>query len=280
VRKTLLLAVLIVAGSLAAACTASGSSLTGKTWFLTSGTQTAPAWQWAVPPADSLKYTIMFNDDKSFAAQADCNQVSGTYTTSGSNGLTITLGPSTMAYCGEGSLGSLYTTALSTTESYKVDGNTLTLTLTGGGTLNFASVQPSGSAAPPASPPEVSPGAVSGQGLTGKEWQLTAMTEKVPAFQGVVPEADQSKYTITFADDKTFSAKADCNSVSGAYDTDDPAASAGRLTITPGPTTLVACPEGSLGDLFVIGLSNAFSYSIESDALTISTSDLGTLQFK
>jgi heat shock protein HslJ len=280
VRKTLLLAVLIVAGSLAAACTAGGSSLTGKAWYLTSGTQTAPAWQWAVPPADSLKYTITFNDDKSFAAKADCNQVSGTYATSGSNGLTITPGPSTMAYCGEGSLGSLYTTALSTTESYKVDGNTLTLTLTDGGTMSFASAQPSGSAAPPASPPDVSQGAVSGQGLTGKEWQLTAMTEKVPAFQGVVPDADQSRYTVTFADDKTFSAKADCNSVAGAYDTDDPAASAGRLTITPGPTTLVACPEGSLGDLFVIGLSNAFSYSIEGDALTITTKDLGTLQFK
>ena len=35
--------------------------------------------------------------------------------------------------------------------------------------------------------------------LTGKDWQLTAITEKVPAFQGVVPAAEQSKYTITFA---------------------------------------------------------------------------------
>ena len=29
--------------------------------------------------------------------------------------------------------------------------------------------------------------------LTGKDWQLTAITEKVPAFQGVVPAADQSE---------------------------------------------------------------------------------------
>ncbi|HEX5014349.1 MAG TPA: META domain-containing protein, partial [Candidatus Limnocylindrales bacterium] len=254
-RKSLLLVAVVVASTLAAACTAGGGSdLTGKTWFLTSGSQTNPAWQWVVPPPDSLKYTITFNADKTFSATADCNQVSGTYETSGSNGLTIKPGPSTLAYCGEGSLGSLYTTALATTESYKVDGNTLTLTLKGGGTMNFASAQPAGSAAPPASPPEVSPGAASGQGLTGKEWRLTAMTEKVPAFQGVVPEAEQANYTITFADDKTFTAKADCNNVAGTYDTDDPAASAGRLTITPGPTTLVACPEGSLGDLFVIGL--------------------------
>ena len=279
-RKSLLLAAVIAVSALAAACSGGGSSLTGKTWYLTSGTQTAPAWQWAVPPVDSLKYTITFNDDKSFAAKADCNQVAGTYATSGSNGLTITLGPSTLAFCGEGSLDSLYTAALASTESYKVDGNTLTLTLSGGGTLQFASAQPSGSAAPPPSLPEVSPGAASGQGLTGKDWQLTAMTEKVPAFQGVVPEAEQANYTITFAEDMTFSAKADCNSVAGEYETDDPAASSGPLTITPGPTTLVACPEGSLGDLFVIGLSNAYSYSIENDELTIVTRDLGTLTFK
>ena len=41
----------------------------------------------------------------------------------------------------------------------------------------------------------------SGGGLTGKTWQLTAITEVVPAFQGVVPEADQTNYTITFNTD-------------------------------------------------------------------------------
>ncbi len=38
-----------------------------------------------------------------------------------------------------------------------------------------------------------------GSDLTGKTWQLTALTEKVPAFQGVVPEADQANYTIEFS---------------------------------------------------------------------------------
>ena len=33
--------------------------------------------------------------------------------------------------------------------------------------------------------------------LTGKTWQLTAITEKVPAFQGVVPEADQPRNAAT-----------------------------------------------------------------------------------
>ena len=41
----------------------------------------------------------------------------------------------------------------------------------------------------------------SGSGLTGKTWQLTAITELVPAFQGVVPAADQANYTIEFKTD-------------------------------------------------------------------------------
>ena len=56
-------------------------------------------------------------------------------------------------------------------------------------------------------------------GLTGKVWQLTAITEKVPAFQGVVPAADQANYTIEFKPAGAFQAKADCNQLSGAYTT-------------------------------------------------------------
>lgn len=279
-RRSVVLAILIAASSLAAACTATGSSLTGKTWYLTAGTDTTPAWQWAVPPAESANYTITFNTDGTFNAKADCNQVSGSYQTSGSDGLTIEPGPSTLAYCGDGSLDSLFTAALAAATTYKVDGSTLTLTMTGGGTLQFTSAQPTGSAAAPPSQPDVSQGPATGQGLTGKQWQLVAITEEVPAFQGVVPEEQQAKYTITFEEDMTFSATADCNSVAGEYETGDPAASSGPLTITPGPSTLVYCPEGSLGDLFVIGLSNAVAYAIEGDSLTLTLGNGGTLEFR
>lgn len=110
-------------------------------------------------------------------------------------------------------------------------------------------------------------------GLTGKTWQLTATTTKVPASQGVV--TDPQNYTIEFKTDGSFGAKADCNSVSGTYTT-----SGSSMTITPGPTTLVACPEGSLGDVFVAGLGNAASYVIANDQLTITTKDEATMTFK
>jgi heat shock protein HslJ len=116
----------------------------------------------------------------------------------------------------------------------------------------------------------------SSSGLTGKVWQLTAITEKVPAFQGVVPEADQKNYTIEFKTDGTFAAKVDCNQASGQYTT----TSSGGMTITPGPMTLAACPEGSLGTQYLTGLTNTVSYAIASSALTLTDKDQGTLAFK
>ncbi len=116
----------------------------------------------------------------------------------------------------------------------------------------------------------------SGSGLTGKTWQLTAITEVTPAFQGVVPAEQQANYTIEFKTDGTFNAKADCNQVSGTYTTTSP----NGLTIVPGPSTLVACPEGSMGSQYVAGLGNAASYAIASGALTVTLKDSGTLVFK
>ena len=116
----------------------------------------------------------------------------------------------------------------------------------------------------------------SSSSLTGKNWQLTALTEKVPAFQGVVPEADQAKYTIEFKSDGTYQAKADCNMLSGAYTT----TSSGGLTIEPGPMTLMACPEGSMSDQYVAALIKAASYAIANNQLTITLTDEGTLVYK
>ena len=114
-----------------------------------------------------------------------------------------------------------------------------------------------------------------GADLTGKTWKLTAITEKVPAFQGVVPAADQANYTIEFKADGTFAAKADCNQVSGTYTTTP----TGGLTIVLGPSTMAACPPESLAPQYVTGLGNAASYAISGSDLTITLKDEGTLVF-
>ena len=120
-----------------------------------------------------------------------------------------------------------------------------------------------------------SPSAAAGAALTGKTWHLTAITEKVPAFQGVVPTDEQANYTIEFKSDGTFSAKADCNQLSGTYTT----SGTNGLTIVPGPMTMAMCPEGSLSTQYVESLGKAASYAIANDQLTITLSDEGTLVF-
>ena len=69
--------------------------------------------------------------------QADCNTVLGTYTTTGSGGLTIVLGPSPIVPCAEGSLSDLYVLGLGNTASYAIANNQLTITLADQGTLVY-----------------------------------------------------------------------------------------------------------------------------------------------
>ena len=118
-----------------------------------------------------------------------------------------------------------------------------------------------------------SSGSGSAAGLTGKTWQWTASTTKVPASQSVVP--DPENYTIEFKSDGTFNAKVDCNQLSGTYTT----TSSGGLTIEPGPMTMALCPDGSLDSLYVFGLSNAQSYAIANNQLTLTLAEDATMTF-
>ena len=295
-----------------AACSSASAGLTGKDWQLTAITEKLPPYQGVVPSGDQAKYTITFHEDDTFDAMADCNRAAGTYRTTNRGGMTIEVGPSTMVICPEGSYSELFLHALDQAESFEAGADVLRITLADGGTLTFAragalpseaaaTVTPT--AAPTASPspkptakpttaptaaptakpttvptakPTVAPTPPPSSGLVGPNWQLTAVTLVDPAFQGNVPVADQGKYTVTFATAGTFSAQADCNTVNGTYTT----TSSGGLTITPGPSTVVACGEGSYGDLYILGLTNAASYTITNSQLTITLVDGGTLTYK
>lgn len=109
-------------------------------------------------------------------------------------------------------------------------------------------------------------------GLTGKAWQWTASTEKVPASQSVVP--DPENYTVEFKSDGTYSMKADCNQLNGSYTT-----SGSTLTIAPGASTLVACGPDSQADLYLQRIFLTTSYAITDDQLVLTQSDEGTMTF-
>ena len=329
-RKFMLIGLAVFATVILAACGSKNAGLGGTAWHLTAITEKVPAYQGVVPASEQSKFTITFDSDGTFDATADCNQVAGTYTTTSSGGLTITLGPSTLVACPNGSYADLYVHALGQAASYAIANEQLTITLQDGGTLTFdagpapassasagatatanptaattpkptpsptpkptAAPTPKPTAAPtsgptsapttaPTPPPTPKPTAAPpptptpGSDLTGRAWQLTAITTQDPAFHGVVPVADQSKYTVTFDADGTFAATADCNTVSGTWT----AIASGGLIITPGASTIVACADGSLSDLYVLALSNAASYAIANEQLTITLADAGTLVYR
>jgi heat shock protein HslJ len=116
-------------------------------------------------------------------------------------------------------------------------------------------------------------GSDSSSDLVGPTWQWTGLVETQPAHQSAVP--DPENYTLTFADDGNFQAKADCNQVSGSYEEDGDS-----LTLQPGPSTLVACPEGSLGDQYVALLHAFDTFAVDGDQLTVQlAAGAGEMQF-
>lgn len=87
-------------------------------------------WEWVLVKNKSTNeitnvpnpenYNIIFNTDGTMTGKADCNNFSGTYATD--NGFTITLGPSTMAFCGEDSLDTQYLQLLGEIAAGGLDG--------------------------------------------------------------------------------------------------------------------------------------------------------------
>ena len=88
-------------------------------------------WQWlsvtnqstsevtTVPNPEN--YTITFNADGTLVGKADCNNFAGSYSQE-NGGIIITLGPSTMAYCGDDSMDQQYLTLLGSVVAGGPDG--------------------------------------------------------------------------------------------------------------------------------------------------------------
>ena len=80
----------------------------------------------------------------------------------------------------------------------------------------------------------------SGSTLTGNTWEWAASTTTSPASQSVVPVPQN--YTIEFKANQTFEGKADCNQISGTWES----TSGNGLNITLGSSTAAACGPDSL----------------------------------
>jgi len=124
-RKTRSVTLLAVLGVLllAAACGPAATptpanTITGILWQWVSVTNQSTGEATSVPNSEA--YTITFNADGTLNGKADCNTFSGTYSQEG--GFTITLGASSMAYCGEASLDQQYLALLGSVAAGGPDG--------------------------------------------------------------------------------------------------------------------------------------------------------------
>ena len=114
-----LIVVVALAACAPAATPAPSNTITDINWQWTSVANKTTKATTTVPNPEN--YTIIFKTDGTLTGKADCNSFSGTY--SQANGFSITLGPSTMAYCGETSMDQQYLQLLSSIAAGGPDGS-------------------------------------------------------------------------------------------------------------------------------------------------------------
>jgi heat shock protein HslJ len=101
--------------------------------------------------------------------------------------------------------------------------------------------------------------------LIGGGWKLKTM---VSADKTVYGPVRQVFYTIRLTADGKVELTADCNSGGGTY-----TLTGDKLTISPLITTLVGCPEGSVGSQFAQMLSGEHTVSWQGDKLILTAAD-------
>jgi len=113
-----LLVVLALAGCAPAATPTPADPVQNIVWQWLSVTDRSTGATTTVPNPEN--YTIIFRPDNTLTGQADCNSFTGSY--SQQNGFTITLGATTMAFCGEASLDQQYLQLLGSVAAGGPDG--------------------------------------------------------------------------------------------------------------------------------------------------------------
>jgi heat shock protein HslJ len=208
-------------------------------------------WQWqstqpsvggSTTVADPTRYTINFQADGSLQIRADCNQVGGTYTVSGSS-LTLHLGPSTLVACPPDSQVDQFLAGLGQVTSFSVTGNNLELGLQGGGRMQFTTLP-----AP---------------SLVGPNWQLLAYNNGRNAVQSVMIGTQP---TAMFGADGQVSGSGGCNTFAGPYQS-----TATTLSIGPLISTRMACEQPVMDQetAYLAALERSTTYRFENGRLML-----------
>ena len=238
------------------------AEVTSVTWLWTTFKDQAGENDIEVP--NPANYTLTLMPDGTASIQADCNMVGWTYVLQGSALTFNTLGPSTLAFCGEESLDQQYLTLLGNTASYIIDENNLILNLMAdAGSMIFDSAADvSGTQAAD----EIQ--------ITNVSWLWQSYADQAEENDMIAPSPHD--YTLTLLPDGTASIKADCNMVSWTY-----AKEGNKLTFnTLGPSTLAFCGEESLDQRYLALLGNTATYVTDKGNLILNlAADAGDMVF-
>ena len=228
------------------AAASSSGDLTGILWQWAQLVETAPASESVVP--DPENYTLILQPDGTVAIKADCNLAGGSYELDG-EALTIGLGPTTLAFCGEQSLDNQYLQLLATVESYAVENGRLVLSLkSDAGRMTFDHSGPVPGVEEPNNP-----------ALTG-QWKWT----ETSGGDTCVTVEDPDSYVVDFMSDGTIAVQADCNRARGEFEQDG-----SSLSIVIGPMTRAQCAPESHSNEFIRQLGATDSYAVQGNTLTI-----------
>jgi heat shock protein HslJ len=133
-----LVAGLVLAGLLVPAAWADDhGAILGIQWQWTQLIETQPASQSVI--ADSENYVLILNADGSANIKADCNQLQWTYSVEGDTISFNTLGPGTLAFCGEDSSDQIFLGKLGMGGTWRIENEQLVLELNeNAGTMVFS----------------------------------------------------------------------------------------------------------------------------------------------
>ena len=242
--KRIIVLLTICAGvMILAACSSSGSSLTGKVWMLTELN--------GAPLVAGSGISAQFTSDGKVSGSAGCNQYNGTYTVSGSSITFPTPIATTMMMCDQSLMDqeAAYLKALGEAKTYKVKGDQLTLADANNTSLAVYNAQ--------------------SQDLSGTSWETTGYNN---GNQAVTGPLEGTTLTADFGKDGTLSGNSGCNNFSGDYKVNGD-----QITIGPLASTMMACNEpANIMDQeaqYLAALQSAATYQIEGNVLQLRTKD-------
>lgn len=252
----------LVADAEAPVIQGTGFDAVGFAWNWTGSTSAEGEESTVANPQD---YSLVLWPDGKYSIKADCNVGSGTFIYDAEGSIEFNPGPLSRAACPEGSREAEFVQSLLAARAIGFnESGDMVLDLEDGGTMVLANV----------GPVETGEGSATGEQPAATEAGLAGVTLQWPGYTDAggneVTVVNPEDYLLTLLPDGTFNVVADCNVGGGAYTFGED----GVLQLGPIRLTMMACPDGSLGDEFIAFLEGATGATVEPDgAVTVQSAD-------